>query len=70
MKKGSYSKFIVTLVVMLNVIFTAAVLYISLKGYNAPDSLIAAWFSFTTVELLSLAYIKNQKIKKGGNKGE
>lgn len=60
-KKGRFSKFIVTLVILLNVIFTAAVLYIFLQVGNEPQVLIGAWFAFTTGELWMLASIKKKK---------
>lgn len=63
-KSGMFSKIIVGLVIGLNVVFTAVVLTVFLKTANEPSSLIAAWFSFTTVELWSLAGIKKAKEKK------
>ena len=60
-----YSKFIVALVILLNVLFTAAVLYIFLRIGTEPTSLIAAWFAFTTGELWMLATITKHKIKHG-----
>jgi len=54
----------VSLVIGLNVIFTIAVLIIFLKTMVEPSGLIIAWFSFTTVELWSLAGIKKAKEKK------
>lgn len=58
-----FSKIIVLLVVIMNVGFSAAVLYISNAGRVVPDSLIAAWFSFTTGELWILSGIKKTKLK-------
>ncbi len=70
-KKGRYSKFIVTAVIVLNILFTAAVLYVFLKTGNEPSTLIASWFAFTTGELLMLSSIKKVKEKKGsGEKDE
>lgn len=63
-KKSIFSKFIVVLVILLNVIFTGTILYIFSKTYSEPSALIVAWFSFTTVELWSLAGIKKAKAKK------
>lgn len=59
--KREFSKFIVTLVIILNVLFTIAVLYVFIKVENEPSILIGSWFSFTTVELLALAFIKIKK---------
>lgn len=66
-KKGVFSKIIVISVILMNVIFTGIVLSIFLKTYSEPSSLIVAWFSFTTVELWSLAKIKQTKEKKESN---
>lgn len=53
-----FSKIIVITVIVLNVIFTCAVLYIVWTGAQEPQALVVAWFGFTTTELLALAYIK------------
>ena len=66
-KKNLFSKVIVILVIILNVLFTAIVLDIFLKTSTEPSSLIVAWFSFTTVELWSLAGIKKAKSKREDN---
>lgn len=63
-KKSIFSKIVVMGVIILNVIFTAVVLAIFLTTSSEPSSLIVAWFSFTTVELWSLAGIKKAKEKK------
>lgn len=63
-KKSLFSKIIVVSVIVLNVIFTAVVLGIFLKTSVEPSSLVVAWFSFTTVELWSLAGIKKAKEKR------
>jgi hypothetical protein len=63
-KKTDFSKAVVLAVVSLNVLFTAAVLYIFFKIGNEPMALIGAWFAFTTGELWMLSSIKKQKIKK------
>lgn len=65
MKKGTYGKVIVILVILLNVIFTASVLYVFLKTSNEPTTLIASWFAFTTGELWLLKDIHKKKKKKG-----
>ena len=51
---------------MLNVFFTAAVLYAFLKTGNEPSTLITAWFAFTTGELFMLSSIKKVKETKKG----
>ena len=65
MKKGTYSKLVVSLIIILNILFTAAVLYIFLQTSSEPAALIAAWFSFTTGELWMLASIKKKKVERG-----
>ncbi len=57
-----FSKFIVTLVILLNVSFTVAVLYAFLRVGSEPTALISAWFAFTTIELWALAGIKKREI--------
>jgi len=66
-KKSRFSKFIVSLVILLNVAFTAAVLYVFLHIGNEPTTLITAWFAFTTGELWMLSSIKKKKIKEGND---
>ena len=66
-KSGGFSKIIVSVVIALNVIFATAVLLIFLKNSCEPTGLIAAWFSFTTVELWQLAGIKKNEKKKENN---
>ena len=60
-----YSKAIVLLVIMLNTIFAAAVLFTFVKVKSEPSVLIGAWFGFTTCELWALASIKKKKEKRG-----
>lgn len=62
-----FSKWIVALVIMLNVAFTGAVLYVFLRTGSEPTSLVVAWFSFTTVELWTLAGITKEKLKGGSD---
>jgi len=65
-----FSKAIVTLVILLNAIFTAIVLFIFYRTQVEPMTLIGAWFSFTTVELWALAGIKKKEVEKGDEKDE
>jgi hypothetical protein len=65
--KGKFSKVIVSLVIILNILFTVAVLYIFLQTSSEPAALIAAWFSFTTGELWMLASIKKKKVERGSD---
>jgi len=66
-KRGRFSKFIVTLVILLNVAFTAAVLYVYLQVGSEPSTLVGAWFAFTTGKLWILSSIKKKKIKEDNN---
>ena len=61
MKKGMFSKLIVTFVIIINILFTIGTLYIFLRTGNEPTTLIGAWFAFTTVEVWQLAKIKRNK---------
>ena len=63
-KKGNFSKFIITLVILLNIVFTSVVLYIFLEVGNEPTTLIGAFFAFTTGELWLLASIKKKKVEE------
>ena len=62
-KRGRFSKFIVTLVILLNVAFTSAVLYVFLNVGSEPTALIGAWFAFTTGELWFLAGIRKKEME-------
>jgi len=68
--KNRFSKGIVAAVVVLNTIFTAAVLYVFLKVGSEPMTLIGCWFAFTTGELWMLSSIKKSKVKKDGENHE
>lgn len=67
MTKGKFSSAIVSLVILLNVLFAAAVLYVFLQTGSEPMTLVGCWFAFTTGELWLLASIKKRKIDKGVN---
>jgi len=60
----------VAAVILLNILFTVAVLYVFLKTGSEPMTLIGCWFAFTTGELWMLAKIKREKIKKGDREYE
>lgn len=68
-KKGRrYSKGIVALIIVLNVIFTGVVLYsFNATGGSEPTTLIISWFAFTGTELIALAGIKCTEIKRSPN---
>lgn len=63
-----FSKFIVVLVITLNIIFAAVVLWVFDRTQVEPAELVRAWFAFTTVELLALAGIKRKEV--GGANGD
>ncbi len=65
-----FSKAIVSLIIMLNVIFSAAVLFVFLKIGSEPMTLIGAWFAFTTGELWLLAGIKKKEVEKQNDREE
>ena len=65
-----FSKVIVALVIILNTVFAAVVLYIFSMTKAEPVTLVGAWFSFTTVELLALAGIKRKEVGGGGTNGD
>jgi len=69
-KKNRFSKFIVTVVILLNILFTAAALYVFLQTGSEPMTLIGCWFAFTTGELWMLSSIKKSKVKKEGENNE
>lgn len=58
-----YSKVIVVLVIVLNIIFTGVVFGAVYNGFEEPTTLIISWFAFTGTELLSLAGIKISEFK-------
>lgn len=60
--KKEFSKFVVTIVVIMNVLFTIATLYVFMKTGNEPTTLITCFFGFTTGELWMLASIKKKKV--------
>ena len=66
MKKGAFSKFIIILVIVLNVIFTGYLLYIMPQLTFEPSTLIISWFGFTSGEAGLVALIKIFKVKKKG----
>ena len=59
-----YSKRIVTLIIMLNTLFTIGVLVVFYHTSSEPTVLVGSWFAFTTGELWLLSGIKKRKIDK------
>ncbi len=58
------------MVILLNILFTAAVLYVFLQTGSEPITLIGCWFAFTTGELWMLSSIKKTKVRKEGENSE
>lgn len=58
-----FSKWVVSLVIILNVLFTAAVLAVFWKVGEEPSILVGAWFAFTTGELWFLAGIRKKEME-------
>lgn len=69
-KQGKFSKRIVALVIFLNTIFAAAVLYVFLRTSAEPTVLVGCWFAFTTGELWMLSSIKKKEKEKEDFTGE
>lgn len=63
-RKGRFSKFMVSFVIALNIIFATAVFYVFAKTGNEPSTLVGCWFAFTTGELFCLSSIKKKKVSK------
>ena len=62
-----FSTKVVIVVILLNVLFTLAVLAVSWHTGQGLDSLVVGWFAFTTGELWTLGKIKRDKIGKDGD---
>jgi hypothetical protein len=65
-----YSKWIVALVILLNALFTGAVLYLFLRTGSEPTVLIGCWFAFTTGELWLLSGITREKVRTNAASGD
>ena len=65
LRKGIFSKVLISLIVAANLVFVAVVLYIFCTTYAEPSTLIMAWFGFSTGELWALAFVKKSKLKSG-----
>ena len=65
-----FSKWIVALVILLNALFTGAVLFVFLRVGSEPTTLVAAWFAFTTGELWLLSGITREKVRTNAASGD
>ena len=63
MKKGLFSKFMVFLIIVLNIWFTLKVFDGVETTSVEPSSLVMSWFAFTTGELWMLSSIKKAKTR-------
>lgn len=63
-QRKDFSKLIVAAVIILNILFTIAILYVFMKVGSEPMTLIGSWFAFTTGELWMLSSIKKTKVNK------
>lgn len=64
MKKGQYSKWLIPIVIVLNVGFSVGIVIAMKMGAEEPTTLVNRWFDWTTVEILVLFGIKAGKIGK------
>ena len=64
MDKKEFSKKVIFTVIVLNILFTIAILYVFCRTGNEPTTLVASFFGFTTVEMWNLSKIKREKIRK------
>lgn len=53
-----FSKKVVAMIIVLNVMFTLGIMFVYYKTGSEPQTLIACWFAFTTGELWLLSGIK------------
>lgn len=60
-KQFKFSKMIVTAIIVLNILFSSAVLYIFYKTGSEPSILIGSFFTFTCTELVNLCVIKKSE---------
>lgn len=67
-----FSKKIVVFIVILNIVFAAAVLAVFWHTGSEPGVLVGAWFAFTTGELWALSKVTREKnkIKKESEEDE
>lgn len=61
--RSRFSKRIVTLVIVLNVLYTGAVLFVYYHTGTEPVALTTGWYAFTGTELLALAGLKYKEAK-------
>jgi len=60
-QKSLFTKSIVILIIFLNVAFALGVMWLVYKVGREPSALVVSFYSFTTVQLWNMAFIKKQK---------
>ena len=60
-KKSLFTKIIIILIIFLNVAFAIGVMWLVYKVGREPSALVVSFYSFTTVQLWNMAFIKKQK---------
>ena len=63
-----FSDKMVKIVIYLNCVFAAAIIAVYLKVGQEPTVLIGSWFGSFTLELLVMARIRIEKVRKEGGK--
>lgn len=66
MRKTRFSKLVVAFIILANCAFTAAALFVFLRRGAEPTALTAAWFTFTTGELVALAGLRRSENRRQG----
>ena len=66
-EQKAFSKSIVTLVIVMNMIAFGALLFAFMRVGSEAGILTGAWFAFTTGELWALALIRRKEIIHGAN---
>lgn len=57
-KSKQFNKKVVDLIIWMNIIFTAVIVFLFYKTGSEPSTLIEKWFKFTGTEMVALAGIK------------
>jgi len=60
-KKDNFTKHLVVFIIFLNIVFAIAIMWLVFLTSYEPSALVVAFYSFTTVQLWNMAFIKKQK---------
>lgn len=63
-KRGRFSKFLVVLIFLLIITYTAVVLWFEMNMWTVPDSLTVAFFSAMIGEFSALGVIRTKKLRR------